>query len=114
MNALRLSLIASLLAFATAHAAGDEMPVETIVVTAKRPTFVEPAVPILIVTVTARAPAWALVAPDVRDAAAAESVALEPPKTKPVIETPRLPEPELSIAPPRLELALAETTEPQG
>jgi hypothetical protein len=110
MNALRLTLIASLLAFATAHAAGDEMPVETIVVTAKRPAFLESGETILVVRVTAPA----RVVPDVVTVSPEDSVVIEPPKTVPAIEAPRLGAPKLSIAPPRNALALAETTQMQG
>jgi len=115
MNALKLTLIASLFAFATAHAAGDEMPVETIVVTAKRPAFIEPAGNILVVTV--RAPARVLIPdtiPEMITVSPEDSVVLVPPKIAPVIEAPRLELPTLSIAPPRIMLALAGAAESQG
>lgn len=110
MNALRLTLIASLLAFAAAHAAGDELPVETIVVTAKRPAFVESDETILVVTVTAPKP----VIPDVVTVSPEDSVVIAAPKTVPVIEAPRLGAPQLTIAPPRNALALADMPQLQG
>ena len=115
MNARRLTLIASLFAFATAHAAGDEMPVETIVVTAKRPAFIEPAGTILVVTV--RAPARVQVpdfTPELITVSPEDGVVLMPPPTAPVIEAPRLELPQLSIAPPRIRLALADPAPAQG
>ena len=114
MNALRLTLIASLLAFATAHAAGDEMPVETIVVTAKRPAFIDSGEPILVVTVTAPARDAPGVVPDVITVSPRDSVMIEPPKTEPTIDALRLELPKLSIAPPRIVLALADTGLAQG
>ena len=114
MKALKLTVIASLLAFATAHAAGDEMPVETIVVTAKRPAFIEPSQRILIVTVTAQAPAQPRVVPDVITVTFEDSAALETPQTKPVIETPAFEQPKLTITPPRIELVLADAADTQG
>jgi hypothetical protein len=115
MNAPGLTLIASLLAFATAHAAGDEMPVETIVVTAKRPAFIEPAGTILVVTV--RAPRRVVApefSPEVITVSPEDSVVLEPPRIAPVIEAPVLALPKISIAPPRIMLALAEAAPAQG
>ena len=110
MNALRLTLIASLLAFASAHAAGDEMPVETIVVTAKRPAFVESGETILVVRVTAPKRVF----PDVVTVSPEDSVVIEAPKPLPVIGAPRLGAPQLSIAPPRNALALAVPAQMQG
>ncbi len=114
MNALRLTLIASLLGFATAHAAGDEMPVETIVVTAKRPAFIDSGETILVVTVTAPARDAPAFVPDVITVSPEDSVVIEPPQADPVIEALRLELQKLSIAPPRILLALADTGRAQG
>jgi hypothetical protein len=110
MNALKMTLIASLAVFGTAHAAGDEPPVETIVVTAKRPAFIVSDESILVVTVTAPAP----VIPEVVAVAPEDSVVIELPKSKPAVIVPKLEQPKLSLAPVRNELALAESNEPQG
>ena len=110
MNALRLGLILSVLAFATAHAADDEMPVETIVVTAKRPAFIESGETMLVVTVTARA----RVVPDVITVSRDDSLVIEAPKTKFAIEPPVFELPKLSITPPRIQLALADPVPVQG
>jgi type II secretory pathway component HofQ len=114
MNALRLTLNASLLAFATAHAAGDEMPVETIIVTAKRPAYIESGETILVVTVTAPARDAPGVVPAVITVSPADSVVLVPPKTTPVIEVPTFEQLNLAIQPPRIVLALADTGRSQG
>jgi hypothetical protein len=113
MNALRLGLIASLLAFATAHAVGDEMPVETIVVTAKRPTFMVSGGTLLIVTV--RAPARAT--PEIVAVSPEDGVVIEPPAPlieTPRIETPRIEWPKFTITPQRIQLALADPAQDQG
>lgn len=116
MKALRLTLIASILAFATAQAAGDDLPVETIVVTAKRPAFLVAEDSMLIVTVTASASSSAptRVIAHVVTESAADSLVLEAPATKPVIEMPTLEPPKLLIAPPRIVLALEDTLLSQG
>ena len=110
MNALNLTRIASSLVFGTAQAAGDEMPVETIVVTAKRPAFIESNETILVVTVRAPAP----VIPDIVAVAPEDSVVIEESKSKPAVIVPKLEQPKLTLTPLRHALALAESTEPQG
>jgi hypothetical protein len=102
MNALRLTLIASLLALGTAEAAGDESRVETIVVTARRPAFVESGETILVVTV--RAPAR--VVPEPVIVAPEDDVVIEAPSA--IVESIplTLELPPLRLAPLRIMLAL--------
>jgi hypothetical protein len=107
-------LIASLLAFATAHAAGDEMPVDTIVVTAKRPAFLDSGETNLVVTVTAPARDAPAFVPDIVTVSPEDSVVIELPETDPVLEALRLELQKLAIAPPRILLALADTGRAQG
>ena len=88
---------------------------ETIVVTAKRPAFIEPVGPVLVVTV--KAPARVVVPesfPEIVTVSPEDSVVLVPPKTEPVIEAPMLELPKLTIAPPRTMLALADPAPAQG
>jgi hypothetical protein len=119
MNALCLTLLVSVLALGTAHAAGDELPVETIVVTGKRPAFLASGETMLVVTVTARArimPDVVTVPPEVSLVLVRpeDSLVIEPPRADLAIVPPKFEQPQLSIAPPRIVLALAEGAETQG
>jgi hypothetical protein len=115
MKALRLTLILSLLALGTAHAAGDEPPqVETIVVTAKRPAAIETGETMLIVTVRAPSRIVPVLVPEVVVVSPEDSVVIEAPKADLAILKPNFESPKLSVAPTRIQLALLELPQSKG